>query len=60
MKSLKLRQRSSLKDAMYNFATKLSAISIFFLRQINNETVPLLNSALCLTLVPIREYEKGN
>lgn len=60
MKSLKLRQRSSLKDAMYNFATKLSAISIFFLRQINNETVPLLNSALCLTLVPIREYGEGN
>ncbi|EFE08838.1 hypothetical protein CIT292_07117 [Citrobacter youngae ATCC 29220] len=49
-----MRQRGSRKDDMYNFATKLSAISIFILRQINNETVPLLNSALCLTFVPIR------
>ncbi|ASE84691.1 hypothetical protein EVY06_12655 [Citrobacter koseri] len=43
-----------------NFARKLTAISITFLRQINNESVPLLNSSFCRVYIPPKEYQKDN
>ncbi|OFE42260.1 hypothetical protein A9Y87_09230, partial [Salmonella enterica subsp. enterica] len=43
--SFELQQNLS-PGCVYNFARKLTAKSITFLRQINIETVPLLNSPI--------------